>query len=88
MKNETETKTERTSIFSGRRIQTKQEFRWHFVCEYLEFLSSVSALMKDPQFHQLYHALLNYVYEQLVLPQQGDITQFFVIVEQQTCDNQ
>ncbi|MBQ8291992.1 MAG: hypothetical protein IJX88_05780 [Clostridia bacterium] len=64
-------------------IKTRQEIEWHIANHLLEGISEMCVLTNDKKFRELLFAITEYVNEKLTLKTNGDITDTFVIVEQE-----
>ena len=65
-------------------IETKQEFYWHFVDEYLNLLSQLCAVYEDKVFFEKLCDLKNYLDEKLSLESEGDIAKRYVVILQES----
>ncbi len=67
---------------NAKTVTTKQDLIWYQVLFYLEDMTSTGAL-KDEEFAVLYNQLLNFVDDKLKLTHKGEITDIYVVVEQE-----
>lgn len=59
-------------------IETKQEWAWHFIYQYLDFLDRFAIPQTDEVYQKKLHDLLQYVIDKIDVD--GEITDFFVTV--------
>ncbi|MDE6356396.1 MAG: hypothetical protein K2L67_04040 [Clostridia bacterium] len=59
-------------------IETKQNWAWHFIYQYLELLDSFAVTYRDNGFKERLNGLMNYIKEQIDVD--GEITDYFITV--------
>ncbi|MDE5991382.1 MAG: hypothetical protein K2O95_04750 [Clostridia bacterium] len=64
-------------------ISTKQSWSWNYVCKYLEGIEEFNDVMDDEEFADLYYKLYDCAYEKILLHDDGDITEIYVVVDQE-----
>ncbi len=64
-------------------IQTKQNYEWHLIRNYLEGIYRYQEIKKDDKFIKLFKELFAYVESKLELPANGDIVDLYVTVIQE-----
>ena len=67
-------------------VKTKQSLDWNLVFYYLLLLSNLSIVMIDEDFHKMYDEMCNYVSERITPPHDADITNMYVVIEQEATD--
>ncbi|MDE5549093.1 MAG: hypothetical protein K2J13_02450, partial [Clostridia bacterium] len=56
---------------------------WNFAFDYLQTLREFPELIDDKGFFELYDKLMDYVDDKIALPNDGNIKDIYVIVEQE-----
>ena len=73
--------SERTDGVTPRIIKTRQPLCWHYISALLESFRCTPA-MRDKDFRMMFQSLYELVSKKIDLPNNGDIVDSYVIVEQ------
>lgn len=65
-------------------IETKQEWAWHFIFQYLDFLDKFAVAQTDETYQKMLHDLQQYVTDKIEV--EGEIIDYFVTVLQKAED--
>lgn len=64
-------------------MKTKQSIAWNLTFYLLQLFYSLPEIMSDKKFRIKFDELINYTCDKIITPYDGDIKDFYVIVEQE-----
>ena len=69
-------------------IKTKQDLDWNLVFYLLQMFYDFTAIMQDKEFREQFDKIFNYVADKINTQYDGNIKDFYVIVEQEATNDE